>query len=294
MIYRTANQTRPMLAYSDVKPFLKWAGGKTHLINQYIPFFPKEFNNYHEPFIGSGAVFWFLMSRNKSFDFNFNRAFISDSNKELINCYIIVRDQPIELIDKLLFMRINHNKEFYYLVRNQNPNKLTSLERAARMIYLNKTCFNGLYRVNRLGYFNVPIGSYKHPRIFEEKNIHQCSKILGGVKIDAKDFHEILIDANRDDFIYMDPPYHPISSTSNFTSYTENSFYEKDQESLADIYKKLNHIGCKLMLSNSYSEKIISLYKDFRQIPISASRAINSNAERRGKIKELLIINYEI
>ena len=275
------------------KPFLKWAGGKSQLLEQFTPFFPKKFGRYCEPFTGSAAVYWHLFSQREKGKVVFDGVRLTDSNDELINCYTVVRDNVEQLIERLTEYRQQHDKATYYKVRKLKVSELTTLERAARFIYLNKTCYNGLYRVNRSGQFNVPMGSYKNPSIFDAEELIKVSQALQGADIQTADFREVLHWAKDGDFIYFDPPYAPVSKTASFTSYTENPFGEKEQKELAEIYRTLSQCGCKLMLSNSWIKSIVDLYKEFHVIEVKATRAINSNPERRGRISELLVINYE-
>jgi DNA adenine methylase len=274
------------------KPFLKWAGGKTQLIDQLSDLFPKNFSRYCEPFAGSAAVYWHMFGLREREKIKFKSARISDSNSELINTYQIVRDDVERLIQLLFAYRKNHSKEYYYKTRALHPNRLSDVERAARFIYLNKTCFNGLYRVNRSGQFNVPMGSYKDPTIFDGDELMIASQALGGVDLEVKDFQETLRWAQAEDFIYFDPPYVPVSKTSSFTSYTEKPFGEKEQKELAILFRQLDKLGCKVMLSNAWADSTLELYKDFTCIEVKASRVINSNSEKRGKISELVVINY--
>ncbi|MFZ3383455.1 MAG: DNA adenine methylase [Candidatus Methanoperedens sp.] len=270
-----------------IPTFIKWAGGKTQLLNQFIDFFPKQFNKYFEPFLGSGAVFYYIKNSHPDKEF-----FISDNNQELINCYEIIKYDLEELLNLLKEHRSKHCKEYYYFQRGIDTNNLSKIEAVARFIYLNKTCFNGLYRVNSKGKFNVPIGSYKNPSIFQEKDLREAQKLLQSVTLKAMPFEEIINIAQQKDFVYFDPPYHPLSQTSNFTSYTSNSFSEKDQRRLADVYRELDKKGCQLMLSNSYSDFILELYNDYRIEKVSAKRMINCNGNGRGAIAEAVILNY--
>lgn len=274
------------------KPFLKWAGGKSQLIDQLTDLFPKGFSRYCEPFAGSAAVYWHIFSLREKGKLNFTSARITDSNAELINTYRVVRDDVKALIELLLAHRKNHNKEYYYQIRSLRPVRLTDIERAARFIYLNKTCFNGLYRVNRSGQFNVPMGSYKDPAIFDVDELVTASQALQEVELATCDFQDTLNWAQAGDFIYFDPPYAPVSKTSSFTSYTEKSFGEREQIELATLFRQLDSRSCKVMLSNSWVKPVLDLYKDFTCIEVKASRAINSNPEKRGKISELVVINY--
>jgi DNA adenine methylase len=270
-----------------IPTFIKWAGGKTQLLNQFADFFPKQFNKYVEPFLGSGAVFFYI--KNIYHDKEF---FLSDNNQELINCYEIIKCDVEGLLDLLKEHRSKHCKEYYYFQRGVDTKNLSKMEAAARFIYLNKTCFNGLYRVNSKGKFNVPIGSYKNPSIFQEKDLREAQKLLQGVTLKAIPFEEIINIAQQKDFVYFDPPYHPLSPSSSFTSYTSSSFLEKDQSRLADVYRELDEKGCKLMLSNSYSDFILELYSDYRIEKVSAKRMINCNGNGRGAIAEAVILNY--
>jgi DNA adenine methylase len=273
------------------KPFLKWAGGKSQLLNEFRKYFPKEFNNYYEPFVGSGAVYWEIFKLREEGYLNFKNAKISDNNYELINCYIIVRDFVEELIEQLRIHKKEHSKEYYYKIRAQKEHELDEIQRAARFIYLNKTCFNGLYRVNRNGEFNVPMGSYKNPQIFNVADLVSASIALKHVDIENANYRDVLKWAEKEDFIYFDPPYAPISTTANFTGYTAAPFSITEQVDLAKMFTELNNRGCKLMLSNSWLPLTLNLYKGFKQIELKAIRAINSNPQKRGKISELLVLS---
>lgn len=268
------------------RPFLKWAGGKSKLIEQFVPFFPEKFERYYEPFLGGGAVFFYLCDR-------FPRVpkFISDVNADLINTYLCVRDD-VELVISLLDKhQLNHTKEYYYQVRAVKHDD--NFERAARLIYLNKTCFNGLYRENSKGEFNVPLGKYKNPNICNTELLRCAAIALRNTDISVKHFIDVLDWAETEqDFVYFDPPYHPLSSTSNFTAYSRDFFGENEQVKLRDTFKKLSERGVKVMLSNSDCAFIRKLYSDFKTHEISAARAINSKTEKRGKITELLVTSY--
>ncbi len=267
-------------------PFLKWAGGKAGLLSQFEGFFPKQIDRYIEPFVGSAAVFLYVKER-----FGPRKVILSDNNAELINCYLVVRDDVERLIRALTKHRRTHSKEYYYQVRAMHPR--SAPRRAARTIYLNKTCYNGLFRVNSKGEFNVPVGSYKNPSIFDPENLRSVSRRLKGVEIQVRNFDAYVSLAKKGDFIYFDPPYHPISPTSSFTSYTAAAFSGEDQRRLADVYRELDKKGCRLMLSNSDSPFIRKLYGGFRLERVLARRAINSNGNGRGEINELLVLNYE-
>ncbi len=272
---------------SSAAPFLKWAGGKTQLLRQFEPFFPKKMNRYIEPFLGSAAVFFFIQKRFRPF-----QMILADNNDELINAYSAVRDDVEKLVAFLKEHRERHCKEYYYEIRAMRPKNLAVTQRAARFIYLNKTCYNGLYRVNSRGEFNVPMGSYKDPKIFDPVNMRLVSRCLQHVQLDCRTFDEFAGFAESGDFFYFDPPYHPLSATSSFTSYTPESFTMEDQQRLSHVYRKLDKKGCLLMLSNSDSEFIRSLYKGFKLETVQARRAINSNGQRRSSISELLVKNY--
>ena len=266
------------------RPFLKWAGGKSKLIKQYLTHLPSEntYKNYYEPFLGGGAIFFHIQPSN---------AILTDINAELITTYRCVRDNIQELIYLLKEHESKHSRDYYYSVR-ANLVK-TDLEKAARLIYLNKTCFNGLYRVNSQGKFNVPLGKYKNPNICPEDLLIAASEALYQAEIKQANFTEILNHANTsNDFVYFDPPYYPISETSYFTSYTNYSFEENQQIQLRDIFVQLSERGVKVMLSNSDCEFIRNLYSGFNIHTISAARAINSNAKKRGKINEILVTSY--
>ncbi len=276
-----------------VKPFIKWVGGKRQLLNDLINNIPLNFNSYFEPFVGGGALFFELYNlgilQNK-------KVFLFDVNKELINTYKVIKNNPHKLIEKLTEFQKNHNEEFYYQIRHldrrENYKHLDNITKAARFIYLNKTCFNGLYRVNKSGYFNVPIGRYTNPKIIEEENIINVSNALKNVVIECCDYREVLNYAKKDDFVYFDPPYYPLNKTSNFTAYHNEVFLENEQIELFKTYKILSNRNCYVLESNSDTDFIKNLYKEFIIKKVYATRAINSNAKKRGKITELLIRNF--
>ncbi|WP_457564778.1 DNA adenine methylase [Caminibacter sp.] len=279
---------------NQAKPFVKWVGGKRQLISELLKYIPKNFNSYFEPFVGGGALFFELYNLGL---LNGKDVYLFDINKELINAYEVIRDYPQKLIEKLKEFKEKHSNEFYYQIRAIDREKgyenLDNITKAARFIYLNKTCFNGLYRVNKKGYFNVPIGRYKNPKILDEENIFDVSNALKNVIIKNCDYKEVLKYAKKGDFVYFDPPYYPINDTSNFTSYAKDDFLEKEQVELFEVFKNLDEIGCFVLQSNSDTEFINRLYKDFKVEKIKAKRAINSNAKKRGEITEVLIRNYE-
>lgn len=266
------------------RPFIKWAGGKSRLMPEIAIRFPPrdEIGGYFEPFLGGAAVFFHL---------NHPRSFLSDGNCDLVELYQVVQQNVEELIEAL---KIHKNeRDYYYKIRSQNPSELTRVTRAARLIFLNKTCFNGLYRVNSKGQFNVPFGRHKNPAICDADGLHAASMALQQAEISSGDFESVLGRVQPKDFIYFDPPYHPLNRSSSFTSYTSGRFGEEEQRRLAETYRQLAARGCFVMLSNSDTPLIRELYRDFHIHEIQASRAINSKPEGRGKITELLIINYK-
>lgn len=276
MVSQIPKQTYP-------RPFLKWAGGKTRLISQYKDYFPQHYQTYYEPFLGGGAVFFYLQP---------SKAVLTDINADLILTYRCVRDDLEDLITSLQAHKQRHNSDYYYDVRNSYTG--TDLEKAARFIYLNKTCFNGLYRVNSQGKFNVPVGKYKNPGICQEEILKLASESLKKVEIKQASFEKVLNYATgSNDFVYFDPPYYPLNKTSNFTAYSNFCFDENQQIKLRDIFIKLANKGVKVMLSNSDCPFIRDLYSDFNIHTISAARSINSNAQKRGKITEVLVTSYK-
>lgn len=271
------------------RPFLKWAGGKTQLADALLERMPLVFNTYHEPFIGSGAVFFRLYREKK-----IKHAILSDLNAELIDTYLAVRDCVSDVIKVL--SEFPHKEKFYYDIRAKDPWKLNLPERAARMIYLNKTGYNGLYRVNRQGMFNVPFGRYKSPKYLDKDNLLAVSRALQNVDILCTSFETVLERANPGDWIYFDPPYVPLSQTSNFTSYHANGFGLRDQERLRDVCIELSRNNVYITLSNSDTDIIRDLYGSayFVIDKVLANRAINCNGAKRGKITELIVTNYPI
>jgi DNA adenine methylase len=273
-------------------PFVKWAGGKSQLIPQIIRLMPSRFARYFEPFLGGGAVFFHTASYNRN-------AFLSDINVDLINAYKIIRNNVEELITALKYHQDEYSKSpksYYYQLRDKTKG-LNKIENAARFITLNKTCYNGLYRVNKKGLFNVPIGRYKNPLICDPVNLRKMSIVLSqsASYLGVIDYKKILVGkADKDDFVYLDPPFHPISNTANFTSYTNSGFSFEDQKELATIFKELTRRGCKLLLSNSNTEEIRRLYSDFSHLTELAlvNRSINAVGSKRVGHVELLIRNY--
>lgn len=269
------------------KPFVKWAGGKTQLLDQLLLFSPKGFENYYEPFVGGGAFFFKLSSENK-----IKRVFINDVNEELITAYRVIKERPCELIEELSKTRYVNTEKYFYEIRDEKPQE--EVEATARFIYLNKTAFNGLYRVNSSGKFNTPFGKYSNPKILDVENILAVHNALQKDEITCLDFEEAVSTAWKKDFVYFDPPYQPISKTSSFTKYTSQDFTEKDQVRLLQCFKRLDRKGCYVMLSNSYSEFIKEIYSEFTQHTVRARRAINCVGSSRGNVNELIITNYEV
>jgi DNA adenine methylase len=274
---------------TKAEPFLKWAGGKSQLLNEFVKFFPYNFKNYIEPFVGGGAVFFYLYSNGM---LKGKKSILIDSNEDLIIAYKSIKEENKlrTLIKTLSNGRYLNNEDNYYKIREEEPED--DIEKTARLIYLNKTCFNGLYRVNSKGKFNVPFGRNKNPCICDEENLKAVSVALKNTELINDDFSVVIEYAEKDDFIYFDPPYQPLSRTASFTGYTKDSFNEKDQERLADIYRKLDKRGCKLMLSNSDVKFIRKLYNGYRIEIVKAKRVINCKASKRGTVNELVILNY--
>ncbi len=267
---------------TKAKPFVKWVGGKRSIVKELLARIPQEINNYYEPFVGGGALFYSLHNK-------VNKSFLSDLNIDLIISYITIQNNPQELIKALERHQENHNEEYYYSIRKMqeiaNP-----VENSARFIYLLKTCFNGLYRVNQKNEFNTPIGSYKNPTICDIENINEVNKVLQGVDIKYQDFTKIT--PQKGDFVYFDPPYHPTTQDS-FVKYVSGGFTEKDQTRLRDFALSLKNKGVNVMISNSDAEFIIDIYKkDFNISKISAPRVVNCKADKRQSVFETLICSY--
>jgi DNA adenine methylase len=256
---------------------VKWAGGKRQLLAAILAQIPKEYGTYHEPFLGGGAVFFALSPR---------KAFLSDSNERLVRCYQGIKSNVDEVIS--LLNDFKRSRRFFERMRRREIDKASDAKVAAWFIYLNKTGFNGLYRVNSKNQFNVPFGDNKNAQIFDAENLKACSKALADAEINSEDFNGVWDRAQPNDLVYFDPPYVPISATSYFTSYTADGFTHDDQVRLRNLALRLKEKGVHVLLSNSSSAA--ELYsKDFSVIEVLASRAVNSKAERRGKITELLI-----
>ncbi len=300
----------------NAKPFLKWAGGKGQLIEEIDKNLPKELKEgkikyYYEPFLGGGAVFFHVMQK-----YSLHFAYLSDLNEELILVYSVLQKSVEELITELKTLSHNYLKmtekereEYFYNIRSDFNSKRDKtdfknysknwIERAAEIIFLNRTCYNGLFRINKAGYFNVPFGRYKNPRILDKENLRNVSRLLKNAKIFRADFEKIKNIDPHNSFIYFDPPYRPISKTASFTSYSKYDFTDEDQKRLARTFRELNINGNKLLLSNSdpknenpYDNFFEELYDGFKIIRVNANRMINCISTRRGQIKELLITNY--
>ena len=274
-----------------VKPFLKWAGGKRQLLPEILKYLPKNIgkNTYFEPFLGGGALLFELQPK---------KAIVNDSNGELINCYRVIQNQVEELIEILKDHKARNSKEYYDDLREMDRlkeySKFSDIQKAARIIYLNKTCYNGLFRVNSKGYFNVPFGRYKNPNILDEAVLRGVNDYLNQntVIFLNTDFAEAVKDAKKGDFIYFDPPYDPVSNTASFTGYDINGFNQNEQRRLKQVVDELTKKGCNVMLSNSATDFILDLYKDYTAKIVFATRSINSNVLKRGKINEVLVLNY--
>lgn len=277
------NRSVPVRPVEAPAPFLKWAGGKARLVDQFRPYFPEDYGRYFEPFIGGGALYFRLQPED---------AVISDVNERLIGAYIAIRDELPALMERLEFHTKKHSRDHYYRCRERlnHARGLSNVDRAALMIYLNKTCFNGLYRENRRGEFNVPIGSYVNPTIFREENLIAVSHQLQQTEIRVNSFEHVLERAQEGDFVYFDPPYVPLNATSSFTSYVGAGFDLQMQQRLAEVFTELAHRGCYVFLSNSDSEVVRELYRGWRMETVRAGRAINSKATGRNSVNELLVI----
>lgn len=295
------------------RPFVKWAGGKGQLLGTLKVYYPQklfagDIKKYIEPFAGGGAVLFDMLQ-----NYNIDEAFIFDINYDLINTYKVIRDYIDDLIEKLTSMEdkyLNANektrKQIYYEVRelynrdNSNAGKI-DVNRASQFIFLNRTCFNGLFRVNKSGCFNVPVGDYKNPTICDEENLYAVNNILQRVNIFAGDYRESFKYVDKDTLVYFDPPYKPLNATSNFTSYSKFDFTDEEQIYLAQFFSKVNLTGALLMLSNSDPKNVDvndcffdKLYEEFYIHRVHAKRVINSNGKNRGNINEILVTNYRV
>jgi DNA adenine methylase len=276
-----------------VRPFLKWAGGKRQLLPEILKYVPKltSKHTYYEPFIGGGALLFELQPP---------KAVINDRNKELINCYQVIRDSLDELRSELSKDKYSNSETSYYdmrdLDRSKKYAKLSEVQKAARIIYLNKTCYNGLFRVNSQGQFNVPFGRYKNPNFLDDAVLRAVNEYLNSNDITLlnQDFEKAVEDAKQGDFVYLDPPYDPVSETASFTGYDVNGFNRDEQSRLKKVVDDLTAKGCKVMMSNSCTDFILDLYQDYQVKKVRATRSINSNALKRGMVNEVLVLNYEV
>lgn len=272
-----------------IKPPLKWVGGKRQLLPEINKYIPKEIDTYFEPFLGGGAVF---------FDLEPDKAVINDYNSELINVYKTIKDDVEKLIEYLRVHEENNSKEYYYTVRSwdreEGYSERSNVEKASRIIFMNKTGFNGMYRVNSKNQYNVPYGKYKNPAIVNEDVLRSVSAFLNDIDVTILngDFVEAVSNAKAGDFVYLDPPYVPLNETSAFTSYTNNGFNKEDQIRLRELCDDLDSRGVKFLLSNSNVPFIQEQYADYTIEIVGATRAINSKASGRGKVEEVLIRNY--
>lgn len=290
---RPDSSPMPEAAARRPAPFLKWAGGKGQLLAQFEPYWPAEFGRYFEPFLGGGAVFFHLYNTGRLAG---KEVVLVDRLEELINSFRVVRDQVEALIAELRRHEPHKlDREYYGRVRawDREPGyaRRGEVERAARLLYLNRTCYNGLYRVNRRGQFNVPFGRYRNPTVCDAPNLRAAARALEGVRLVAGDFEAVLEDAGPGDLVYLDPPYQPLSATANFTAYTAGDFAFDDQRRLARLFRDLDARGCQLMLSNSDTESIRELYAGYPQVVLQAARPINSRARGRGPVPELLVLS---
>jgi DNA adenine methylase len=268
---------------------VKWAGGKRSILSDLLQYVPPRLANYYEPFLGGGALYLGICERTSEFT-----ASLSDTNKELINAYSVIKERPEALISSLSilqreFYASSNKKEYYYLKRYWQPRH--PVESAARLIFLNKTCYNGLYRVNSKGQFNVPFGDYKRPLIANSDTIHSLSNALRATNAQIRciDYKEAVVSCREEDFVYLDPPYNPTSKTSSFTDYTANGFSETDHRELAIVFSRLAKRGCQVLLSNSDTPLVRELYSDFSLRSIQVSRPINSVGNGRKGFKELIV-----
>lgn len=270
-------------------PFLKWAGGKTQQLGELQSHIP-SFHTYYEPFVGGGALFFHLASSKSDF-----RAYLSDLNAELVNAYRVVKNNVEELICNLGKHETSYFRDpegFYYDLRGARP--ISRIEKAARLVALNKTCYNGLYRVNSTGAFNVPMGRYRNPLICNLEQLRNASAALAKTKASIRTcgYAAALSNAGKGDFVYLDPPFVPLSRTSNFVNYTREGFNASDQGLLAKIYRNLHRKGCRVLLSNSDTKLARELYSEFNQFRIRVSRAISCKGDARTGFTELLVRNY--
>lgn len=292
MFDESAKYQKQKSTTTKLTPFVKWAGGKSALIPEIKKLLPDTINIYREPFLGGGSVFLSIYENYQ----NSIEYILSDKNFHLVNAWNVVKKYPRSLICHLKTMEENHNKEYYYYIRNINyeilPCETNQILRAARFIYLNKTCFNGLYRENSKGFYNVPMGDYKNPKICDESKILRLSHILKNIDIVHCGFNYKCDDIREGDFFYFDPPYVTASKTSNFVNYTSDGFTLDDHRRLAEYLDHIDDKGGKFILSNADLDFTRELYLKFNVKSVEAKRSINSNGGKRGKVKELLVTNY--
>lgn len=281
---RTRGRSRPQapLPHTEAAPIVKWAGGKSKLVGELLARAPAEFSRYFEPFVGGGALFFRLAPRT---------AVLGDKNPDLMQMYRAVARDVEAVLRQLRTHWRRHDGDYYYRVREawNAGSYRAETSRAAAFIYLNKTCYNGLWRVNSRGLFNVPLGRYASPAIYEPEALRAAARVLGGASMQTSSFNESVASAGEGDFVYFDPPYQPVSETANFTSYTAGSFGEDDQRELADTARELAGRGCKVMISNSDVPLIRKLYRGFRIERVTCARAINSVGKKRGHVSEVII-----
>ena len=282
--------TNVKLKYYNLQPFTKWTGGKRQLLGELRSYMPETYGRYFEPFVGGGALF---------FDLAPEKAIINDFNEELINAYRQIKNNPAELINLLIKHKENNSKDYYLELRSVDRDgrisRMTGVERAARILYMLRVDFNGLYRVNSKNQFNVPYGRYKNPKIVDVDLLYQISEYLNenDIEILQTDFAEAVKDAQTGDFVYFDPPYIPLNETSSFTSYTHEGFSYEEQVRLRDTFKELTERGVYAMLSNSSSPLVEELYKDFNIYFVEAQRTNGAKSSSRGKISEIIVTNYD-
>ncbi len=282
--------TNVKLKYYNLQPFTKWTGGKRQLLGELRSYMPETYGRYFEPFVGGGALF---------FDLAPEQAVINDFNEELINAYRQIKNNPAELINLLIKHKENNSKDYYLALRSADRDgrisRMTGVERAARILYMLRVDFNGLYRVNSKNQFNVPYGRYKNPKIVDVDLLYQISEYLNenDIEILQTDFAEAVKDAQTGDFVYFDPPYIPLNETSSFTSYTHEGFSYEEQVRLRNTFKELTERGVYAMLSNSSSPLVEELYKDFNIYFVEAQRTNGAKSSSRGKISEIIVTNYD-
>ena len=282
--------TNVKLKYYNLQPFTKWTGGKRQLLGELRSYMPETYGRYFEPFVGGGALF---------FDLAPEQAVINDFNEELINAYRQIKNNPAELINLLIKHKENNSKDYYLELRSADRDgrisRMTGVESAARILYMLRVDFNGLYRVNSKNQFNVPYGRYKKPKIVDVDLLYQISEYLNenDIEILQTDFAEAVKDAQIGDFVYFDPPYIPLNETSSFTSYTHEGFSYEEQIRLRNTFKELTERGVYAMLSNSSSPLVEELYKDFNIYFVEAQRTNGAKSSSRGKISEIIVTNYE-